>query len=79
METSIVSEWHKLFEAGPDNVEDDETSDYTGCHISNENIRRIWRMVHSDRHLHISRAYYVDILKGYVKLCVKYSERLPNG
>jgi hypothetical protein len=21
----------------------------------------------------------VDILKGYVKLCVKYSERLPNG
>jgi len=48
MKKSRVSEWHKLFKHGHENVKDNERSGRTRSHRTNENVEKVQNLVHSD-------------------------------
>jgi hypothetical protein len=80
MKKSSVSEWNKLFKESCKNVEDDKRSGCPRSHRNNENIEKMWNLVHSDRHLSINQAYYVEILKQLHKaVCRKRLELWPDN
>jgi hypothetical protein len=60
MKKSSVSEWHRRFEEGRENVEDDETSGRTGSHRIDENVEKVRNLVHWDGRLGI-RALAVQL------------------
>jgi hypothetical protein len=49
MEKSSVFEWHKRFEEGRENVEDDERSGHPESQRTGENVEKVRNLVHSDR------------------------------
>jgi len=48
LKKSSVSEWHKRFKEGRENVEDDERSGHPRSHRTDENVERMQNPVHSD-------------------------------
>jgi hypothetical protein len=62
MKTSSVSEWHKWFKEGHENVESDERSGCPRSHRTNENVEKVWNLVHPDICLNI-RAMYVQLFR----------------
>jgi hypothetical protein len=40
-----------------------ESSGHRRTHRTNENVEKVWKLVHGDRHLSINQAYDVDILE----------------
>jgi hypothetical protein len=59
---SGVFEWHKWFIEGHENVEDAERS-HSRSHRTNENVEKVWNLVHLRRCVSINQAYYMSILK----------------
>jgi hypothetical protein len=51
-------------------MENDKTSDSSRSHGTDENVEKVRNLMHSDRRLCISQAYYVEKFSGYAKLCV---------
>jgi len=49
---SGVFEWHKQFKEDCENVED-ERSGRPRCRRTDENVEKVWNLVHSDRRLSI--------------------------
>jgi hypothetical protein len=47
-----VSEWHKQFKEGHENMEDDERHGHPRSHGTN--VEKVWTVVHSDSHLSIT-------------------------
>jgi hypothetical protein len=58
MKKSNISEWHKWFKEGHENVEKDERSDCSRSHRTNENAEKMQNLVQT-----VNKAYYVEILK----------------
>jgi hypothetical protein len=54
---SNVSEWHKQYKEGRENVEDDESSGRPRSHRTDENVGEVWSLLHSDRRASINQAY----------------------
>jgi hypothetical protein len=48
MKNSSVFEWHKRFENGRENVEDDENGSGPRSKRTDENVGKVWNLVHSD-------------------------------
>jgi hypothetical protein len=44
---SSVSEWHKWFREGHENVEDGRSC-HPRYHRTNKNVQKVWNVVHSD-------------------------------
>jgi hypothetical protein len=59
---SSVFEWHKWLKVGYKNVEDYARSGCQNSYRTDENVEKVWNLVHSGRHVSISEAYYVEIL-----------------
>jgi hypothetical protein len=59
---SSVSEWHKRFKMGHNSVEDDERSGHPRSHRTNENVKKAWNLMHSDRYLS-NRAVQLNLEK----------------
>jgi hypothetical protein len=49
MKNSSDFEWHKLFEVGRENVEDDKRSGRPRPHITNENVEKVLKLMPSHR------------------------------
>jgi len=60
MKKPSVIEWHKWFKEGFKNMEDDERSGCPRSHRINENVEKVWNLVHSYRCLSI-RAVAVQL------------------
>jgi len=60
LKESNVFKWHKLFKEGCKKVEDDERSGCPRSYRTNENVEKVWNIVHSDRHSSI-RAMAVQL------------------
>jgi hypothetical protein len=50
---SCVSEWHKRFKKGRENVEHDKRSGRPRYHRIYENVEEVWNVAHSDKRLSI--------------------------
>jgi len=53
-ENSSGFEWHKWFKEGHKNMEDDERSGHPRSHRTDENVEKVWNLVHSDRRLSVN-------------------------
>jgi hypothetical protein len=51
LKKSIVFEWHKWFKKGQKKMEDGESSDHPRPHRTEENVEKVWYLVHSNKHL----------------------------
>jgi transposase len=54
MEKPNVSEWHERFKSGREHVESDQRIDRKRSHRTDENIEKLWNVVHSGRRLNVS-------------------------
>jgi hypothetical protein len=52
-------------------LEDVERNGRLRSQRKDENVEKVQYLVNLDRRLSNSQAYYVEILKGYLKLCIE--------
>jgi hypothetical protein len=48
---SSVFEWHKKFKEGWEDVKDNKRTGRLKTHQTDENVEKVWKLVHSDRRL----------------------------
>jgi hypothetical protein len=53
MKKSSVSEWHKGFKEGPEDLKDDERTGRPKTHRTDENVEKVWKLIRSDRRLSV--------------------------
>jgi hypothetical protein len=77
---SSVSEWHKRFKWGHEDVEYYERSGCPRSHKTDENVEKMQNLVYPDRRLSIIRVYNVETLKRlHSAVHIKSSEFLSNN
>jgi hypothetical protein len=53
MKKSSVSEWHKRFKEGRDDMKDNKKTGHPRTHRTDENVEKVRKLVHSDKRLRV--------------------------
>jgi hypothetical protein len=80
MKMSSVYECQKWFKGGYKNMEDDERSGHPRTHRSDENVKKVWNLMLSDRHLTIKAMTVQLNLDKKTAMCIEKGLNLcPTG